>query len=442
MLPTGSAPDKARARLSLVRLLTAGAVALAGSYLTLEPDSAVRTMGHEARLTLATMDSVMVASYDRARGHGAPFAESGPWRDVPDTLLSNMSIPDKVGQLFLAGFEGSDTSGALPAISELRVGGLVFLANATTAWDARNLTAALRQMAQGEDLLPPLIAIDHEGGQIQRLQGGMTWFGPNWQLGQVQPIETAVALACARGSTHGRELASVGINMNLAPVLDIWDNPQNTVIGQRSYSDDPLIVARLGAAYIEAMQVQGVLAVGKHFPGHGSSTEDSHLTLPVVRHDRPWLETRELVPFRTAVEAGVAGIMTAHVSYPLVDSVVDRPGTLSPDIVSGLLRSDLGYDGLVLTDDMGAMQAVTGRYEAGDAAVRAILAGADMLIVVGPLWRQRRMVQVVTSEVGNSITLERLDASARRILRAKAQAGLLGMSRPEPGTTALACASS
>jgi beta-N-acetylhexosaminidase len=200
------------------------------------------------------------------------------------------------------------------------------------------------------------------------------------------------------------------------------------------------VAARLGAAYVEALQDSGVLAVGKHFPGHGDSLEDSHLTLPTVRHDRQRLEAVELAPFRMAIDANVAAIMTAHVSYSALDPVPDRPGSLSPTIVDGLLRAELGYRGLVVTDDLGAMEAITGRYEAGDAAVRAVLAGSDLLIVVGPLERQRRMAQAVLAEVGGRISPERLDASVRRVLRAKQQAGLLGPERPNLAPAAPVCA--
>jgi beta-N-acetylhexosaminidase len=248
-----------------------------------------------------------------------------------------------------------------------------------------------------------------------------------------------VLTACARGATHGRELSALGIHMNLAPVLDVWDNPQNSVIGERSYSSDPETVARLGTAYIHGLQAQGVLAVGKHFPGHGSTSEDSHVTLPVVQHDRAWMEAHELVPFRAALRGSVAAIMTAHVSFPLIDPLPDRPASLSPPIVSGLLREELGYDGLVLTDDMGVMEAITGRYEAGDAAVKALQAGSDMLIVVGPLARQRRMVEAIAAEVGSTISPERLDASVRRVLRAKQQVGLLESGRSTLASRSMSC---
>ena len=345
--------------------------------------------------------------------------------DEWEATLAALSVHDKVGQLFMLGFDGSDATGADSALDELRAGGIALLSNATDADAARELTRGLQSLAVARGTLPPLFAIDHEGGVVQRIRSGATVFGPAFEVGQIEPLEAAIAQAERRGSVHGRELASMGINMSLGPVLDVWDNPENQVIGNRAFSRSASVVAALGSAYVTSLQAQGVLAVGKHFPGHGNSLEDSHQTLPVVRRDRATMDSVELLPFQSALQAGVAGIMTAHVSYPAIDTIQDRPASLSPRIVTGLLRDELGFQGLVLTDDMGAMEAITGRFEAGEAAVQAIEAGSDMLIVVGPLTRQRRMVQAVLDEVGGRISAERLDASVRRVLEAKRRAGLI-----------------
>jgi beta-N-acetylhexosaminidase len=341
-------------------------------------------------------------------------------------IVDSMSVEDKVGQLLFLGFPGGNADAARPAIVELRAGGIALLSNATTADTVRGLTSDLQAIAVAAGMMPLMIAIDHEGEPVQRVRSGVTTFGSNWQLGQVRPLDAAVAAACSRGATHGRELAAMGISMNLGPVLDVWDNPRNRVIAERSFSDDPAMVAELGAAYIQGLQAQGVLAVGKHFPGHGGTDEDSHLTLPVLSSSRARIEAVELLPFRRAIQAQVAGVMTAHVSYPELDPAARRPASLSAAIVTDLLRGQLAYDGLVLTDDMGMMRAITDRYEAGDAAVQAIIAGSDMLIVVGPLERQRRVAEALAAEVGRNISRERLDASVRRILRAKLQARLWG----------------
>jgi beta-N-acetylhexosaminidase len=348
-------------------------------------------------------------------------------QDAPDVegLLASLSLEDKVGQLLLLGFDGTSAASAETQIAELRAGGIVLLANGSSADGVQALVQGLRDRARDVGVLPPLVAIDHEGGLVQRVRTGMSQLGPNRNVGSIQPLADAIAAACDRGATHGRELRAIGIDMNLAPVLDVWDNPANTVIASRAYSADPGRVAALGAAYVESLQRAGVLATAKHFPGHGSTDEDSHLALPVLHHDRARLEEVELVPFRAAVRAQVAAIMTAHVSYPLVDPVPDRPATLSPAIIGGILRVDLGYDGLVVTDDMGAMRAITGAYGPGEAAVQAIAAGADMLTIAGPTATEVEARRALLAAIGNQISEARLNQSVRRVLRAKQLAGLL-----------------
>jgi beta-N-acetylhexosaminidase len=356
------------------------------------------------------------------RAQSLPAAPTNP----VDDLLASMSTVDKVGQLFMLSFSGSTAAGALAAIQEFRAGGLVFIVNTPSAPTARALIADLQAQAGASNLLPLLISTNHEGGSIQMVSSGVTIYGPNWSLGQVRPISDALAAACERGVVQGRELRSIGVSMNLAPDLDVLDNPQNTVIGTRAFSDDPNIVATLGEGYIEGLQSQGVLAVGKHFPGHGSTTADSHVQLPVLYHDRDWLDSHELVPFRAAMLANVASIMVAHISFPLLDDVAERPSSLSPRIVTDLLRNDMAYGGLIVTDDLGAMQAITAQYSPEESAIEAVEAGSDMLIVVGTPERQRRMVQAVLQNIGGRISQARLDASVRRVLVAKQQAGLLG----------------
>jgi beta-N-acetylhexosaminidase len=366
--------------------------------------------------------------------------QSAATTDV-DAVLARMSLADKVGQLFMLGFAGSDASSALPILADLRAGGIVLTTNVSSAQSASRLTTDLQQTAAANNLLPLLISVNHEGGDVQPIRGGMTMFGTQFALGQLRPLSDAISAACLRGDVHGRELAAIGINMNLAPDVDVWDYPANTVIGERSFSSDPQVVASLGSAYIEGLQRQGVLAVAKHFPGHGSSTEDSHQTLPVIQHDRTWLDAHELVPFQTAIDANVAAVMVGHLDFPLIDPVPGRPSSLSPVIVSGILRGDLGFIGLVITDDLGAMRAISAGYSPATAAVQAFQAGSDMLLVVGPPTAEREMVEALADAVGSSISAERLDESVRRVITAKIQAGLLPGSAPSLAATNPVCAS-
>jgi beta-N-acetylhexosaminidase len=224
------------------------------------------------------------------------------------------------------------------------------------------------------------------------------------------------------------------IDMDLAPVLDVASDPRNTVIGDRSYGPDPRAVARLGGAYIRGLQAGGVIATGKHFPGHGDTRVDSHLALPVLPFGRRRLDAVELVPFRRAIAPRVdaAAIMVGHLALPKLDPT-GSPATLSAPIVTGLLRDDLGYDGLVITDDLGAMAAITSRYPPGVAAVRAIRAGVDMLIIVRSGRNQVRARDALLRALASGrLDRERVVASVRRILMVKARFGLLDGVRPAP----------
>ncbi len=374
-----------------------------------------------ATLTLALAAALALEVLPAA---GPAPADTSSGSAEVDGILAQMSVSDKVGQLFMLGFPGSDTVNAFPVLDELRAGGVLLTTNVSDAASAQTLTTALQAEAAANGLQPLLISVNHEGGDVQPIAGSMTIYGPQWQLGKLQPRSAAIAAARQRGQTQGPELAAVGINMNVAPDLDVWDNPANTVIAERSFSADPTVAAQLGAVYIQGLQQQGVLAVGKHFPGHGSSAEDSHQTLPVDMHDRAWLDGHELVPFRSAIQANVAAIMVGHLSFPLIDAAPNRPSSLSPVFVSGMLRTDLGFRGLIVTDDLGGMKAITAGYSPGTAAVQAFVAGSDVLLWVGPLDTERQMEQAIAHAVGPTISMRRLDASVRRILLAKAQAGL------------------
>jgi beta-N-acetylhexosaminidase len=223
--------------------------------------------------------------------------------------------------------------------------------------------------------------------------------------------------------------------MNLAPDLDVNNNPANPVIGKRSYSDDPQVVARLGAAYIHGIQVGGIAAVGKHFPGHGNTSTDSHLGLPSLPQSVDALEKIELVPFRSAVSADIAGIMSAHIVFPAVDPTGD-PATLSRQVMTGLLREKLGFKGLALSDDMGAMKAITDNYAPGDAAVRAVKAGVDLMILSAEVGRQRQARDGLLAAVqSGEISRERLDQAVRNVLTVKARFGLLPGLAAQTGAT-------
>jgi beta-N-acetylhexosaminidase len=265
------------------------------------------------------------------------------------------------------GFDGL----AAPDWLRRRLGGglggvVLFARNIGDPEQVAELTSALR--AEQPNLL---IAVDEEGGDVTRLEAATgSSFPGNLALGAVDDVELTRRVAAAIGGV----LASVGVNLDLAPVADVIVDPANPIVGVRSFGSDPELVARHVGAFVEGLQGVGVAACAKHFPGHGETAADSHLELPVAETDRETILRRALPPFRAAVEAGVSAVMTAHIRFP---ALADEPATLSPELI-GLLRSDLGFAGLVLTDAL-EMRAISGTAGLEDGAVRALAAGADAL---------------------------------------------------------------
>jgi beta-N-acetylhexosaminidase len=318
----------------------------------------------------------------------------------------------RIGQLLIAGFNG----GALPI--ELRSLAREFGLSGVILF-ARNIVEP-EQVAElayeGARLVPDLpawVSVDQEGGRVARLRAPFTEWPPMATLGRSGDVALAERFARALAS----ELKAVGITLDYAPVLDIHTNPKNPVIGDRALAESAGEVGRLGAAIIRALQGEGLAACGKHFPGHGDTSTDSHLELPLVEHPPERLREVEFAPFRAAVEAGVATIMTAHVLVPSLDEEV--PATLSKRIV-GLLREELGYQGVILSDDL-EMKAVAGSYTVPEAAVRAVAAGCDgVLICSGDHDVQAAALEALVHAVEEErIPTARIDDALRRQQRAK-----------------------
>ena len=333
-----------------------------------------------------------------------------------DTMIAEMTIEEKVGQLIMVGFEGTQANETIEThIRERFVGGIVlFSRNIQSPQQTAELTNQLQRLASGTvRQIPLFIGIDQEGGWVIRLKEGATVLPGNMALGATDSTE----LAEHAGEVTALELAAVGVNLNFAPVMDVNNNPDNPVIDRRSFGGSPELVSRLGVPYIRGLQRNGVLATAKHFPGHGDTTVDSHFDLPTVNHDQERIHALELQPFRAAIDADVAAIMTAHIVYPAFDP--DRPATLSPTILTDLLRKELGFDGLLITDDM-EMKAIDDRYRAGEAAVMAVEAGADIVMVLWTPAKQLEVFDALLSAVKSGrISEARLDQSVKRILKSK-----------------------
>ena len=336
-----------------------------------------------------------------------------------------------IGDVFLLGFEGTAPDASLREWFEaLRPGGVILFArNIVTPEQAADLTATLQRW-RGES--PLLVAVDQEGGRVARFGPPFTVLPGNGALGRAGDV----ALAERVGRLLGTELKAVGVTVNLAPVLDLRVGPENLVLGERCLGADPASVAALGAALIRGMQESGVAATAKHFPGHGGTAVDSHEALPVVPADRAWLTDTALAPFRLAVAAKVAAMMTAHVCYPALDP--DLPATLSPRIVS-LLRRDLGFDGVVISDDL-LMQAIAKNWPLEEAAVLALQAGADAVLLAGDAFAQARALAAVEAAVtAGRIPAARLAEAAARLTALRRRVGPPRPLAPGPLRALLGC---
>jgi len=348
-----------------------------------------------------------------------------------DRLMSYMTLSEKVGQLLMPDirqWKGKPTTavheGLQQAIRGQHLGGLILFDKNIT--DARQLTSLTHGLQQEAGDIPLFLGIDQEGGVVKRIPGGTNLPG-QMALGAARDT----ALARAAGELTGDELKALGIQVNFAPVLDINSNPDNPIIGIRSYGSDPEWAARLGLAAMQGLKAAGVVPAVKHFPGHGDTTVDSHLGLPILPHDRERLDEVELKPFRAAIEGGADMIMTAHVAFPAIDdgrltSALDGsrmpiPATLSRPVVTGLLREELGFEGVVISDAF-TMDAIKAHVGEERAVTMAVGAGVDIILMPEePAQAHRILVEAVQ---GGEWSEQALDDAVRRILKLKAKYGL------------------
>jgi beta-N-acetylhexosaminidase len=314
----------------------------------------------------------------------------------------------QIGRLLMVGIPGPVLeAGTRQTLERLHVGGVIlFRRNASDAAQIATLTHALHALPSA-----PLVAIDHEGGRVVRLDEPFTSFPAAAVVGR----SGDAALAFQIGQAMGEELAGVGIDLNFAPVLDVHSNPANPIIGDRAFGSDPALVSLMGIALMRGLLAGGVIPCGKHFPGHGDTAQDSHLELPTVRRSRAEIECTELAPFRAAIAAGIPMLMTAHVLYPALDA--QRPATLSRTILTDLLRTDLGFKGVVVSDDL-EMRAISDHSDIGAAAVAAVEAGVDALLVCQNPAKAERAAQAIEDAVTKDmLPREMITAAAERVRR-------------------------
>ena len=328
--------------------------------------------------------------------------------------MSPSALRRQIGQLLLVGFDGQQIPVELKALArEFGLGGIVIFAR--NIGEPEQVAELCYEAARLVPDLPAWVSVDQEGGRVARLKAPFT----EWPAAVTLGRSGDTALAARFGRALAAELKAVGVTLDFAPVLDVHTNPKNAVIGDRAISGKAEDVARIGAAVIRAMQEEGVAACGKHFPGHGDTTTDSHFELPLVEHPPERLREVEFLPFKAAIEARVASIMTAHVLVPALDDT--RPATLSKRIITGILRQELGYQGVILSDDL-VMKAIADEYTVPAAAVLAIEAGCDGLLIcqdTDPHVQASALEAIIHAIEDERLPFSRVEDALKRQRRAK-----------------------
>ena len=353
------------------------------------------------------------------QGQTSPSAPETP--EPPETppdpaveLLAQLSTDEKIGQLVLVGMEGTkpdDVTRML--IEEYHVGGFIFYKdNIQDAKQVLDLINGLKTANQNEPV-PLFLSVDEEGGRVSRMPGELAKLPTARKIGNTDSEELAGQI----GGIIGRELSGFGLNLDFAPVLDVNSNPDNPVIGDRAFGTKPEIVSRMGIAAMKGIREQGVIPVVKHFPGHGDTSVDSHLGLPVVEHDLTRLRKLELVPFKQAIQEGADVVMIAHLLMPKLDP--EHPASFSKAVIDDLLRQELGYEGTVISDDM-TMGAIVEHYDIGDAAVQFVQAGGNIVLVGHDEEKEKQVIQALRDAVSSgTLSAETLDERVYNVLKLK-----------------------
>lgn len=328
--------------------------------------------------------------------------------------ISQLTLEEKIGQLILVGIDGTKIDQTTKEmISEQHVGGIIFYKkNFNKLGDSIQLVNDLKAANKGNPI-PLFLSVDQEGGKVSRLPKDFVSIPDSDKVGRTNNEATAKEM----GSLLARELQIMGLNVNFAPVLDIKSNLNNPISNSRFFGDNASQVSKMGIAVMKGMQEEGTIPVVKHFPGHGDTTTDSHLDLPVVKKTTEQLEQLEWIPFKAAIEEGADVVMIAHILFPLIDP--DVPASMSQVIINEQLRSKLGFNGVVITDDM-TMGAISDNYGIEEASVRSLHAGSDIILIAHGYETEKKVYDTLLHSVkSNLISESRIDESVYRILALK-----------------------
>lgn len=338
------------------------------------------------------------------------------YKDNIKEKVDEMTLDEKIGQMVLVGFEGYTVNDATRRlIEDYHVGGFILFER--NIRDVEQLVDLLNELKNINTVnkMPLFISTDEEGGRVSRMPKEFKKLPPNKTIGDINNGDFSFEI----GSIIGEELKGLGLNMDFAPVLDINSNPNNPVIGSRSFGDNIEIVTKLGIRTMEGIASEGIIPVIKHFPGHGDTSVDSHLDLPCINNDLERLQDLEFVPFKEAIDNGADVVMVAHILFSQLDE--ENPASLSKTIITDILRDHMEFDGVVITDDM-TMGAIVDNYGMGEAAVKSIVAGTDIVLICHQYENQISAINAIKTAVKDgTISEERIDESVYRILSLKDQ---------------------
>ncbi|MEK4111182.1 beta-N-acetylhexosaminidase [Paenibacillus sp. DS2363] len=336
--------------------------------------------------------------------------------DLVQEQLSSLTLEEKIGQMILAGVQGTTLDDqAKQMITDQKVGGIIFYANNVSTLEGTAKFVQSIKEANQSNPVPIFMSVDQEGGKVSRMPETVESIPSSRKVGETKDS----ALAETMGELLARQVQLADFNVDFAPVLDVNSNPKNPVIGDRSFGSSAELVSHMGIAEMKGLRNEGIIPVVKHFPGHGDTSVDSHLDLPVVNKTEKQLAELEWIPFQAAVKEQVEAVMVAHILFPKLDP--DHPASLSDVIIGEHLRGKFNYDGVVITDDL-SMGAIAKNYKLDQAALATVKAGSDILLVAHSYESAKTIFDTLISAVkSGKITESRIDESVYRILALKQQ---------------------
>lgn len=346
-------------------------------------------------------------------------------KDPVQEQLDQLTLDEKIGQMILAGVQGTTLdASAKQMITDQKVGGIIFYANnVSTVSGTAKFVQSIKD-ANRSNPVPIFMSVDQEGGKVSRMPETVKTIPSNGKVGKTEDADLAETM----GKLLARQIQLAGFNVDFAPVLDVNSNPNNPVIGDRSFGSSASLVSRMGIAEMKGLRSEGIIPVVKHFPGHGDTSVDSHLDLPVVNKTEKQLAQLEWIPFEAAVKEQVEAVMVAHILFPKLDP--DHPASLSDVIIGQHLRGKFKYNGVVITDDL-SMGAIAKNYKLNDAAVATVQAGSDILLVAHSYESAKTIFDTLKSAVkSGKITESRINESAYRILALKQKYNLSDEQQP------------